>query len=165
MAYSGKYKVKNPSKYRGDYSNVVYRSMWERHVMRYLDEHPNVVAWSSEEIVIPYLYEVDQRYHRYFTDFFFETKQGKKVLVEVKPDKETRPPTGSRRTKKYITEGYTFVKNSNKWDAAREYAADRGWSFEIWTEKTLHAKGIMPKSVKPLKKLKPMPKTSRKKAK
>ena len=162
MAYSGKYKVKNPAKYSGDSSNIVYRSMWERHVMKYLDESTQVVSWNSEEVVVPYLYEVDQRYHRYFIDFFVHYTNGKKVMIEVKPDKETRPPTGSRRTKKYIQEGYTYVKNQNKWEAATEYAKDRGWHFEVWTEKTLTAKGIMPK---PLKKMKPMPKYSKKKTK
>jgi hypothetical protein len=80
---------------------------------------------------------------------------GKTVLVEIKPQKETVPPVGQRRTKKYITEGLTYVKNMNKWKAAKEYAADRGWHFEIWTEKTLEQMGIMPKSTKVLKPLKP----------
>ena len=34
--YRGKYKVKNPEKYRGDLSNVVHRSMWERQAFKYL---------------------------------------------------------------------------------------------------------------------------------
>jgi hypothetical protein len=29
----------------------------------------------------------------------------------------------------------TYVKNINKWEAANEYAKDRGWKFVIWTEK------------------------------
>jgi len=71
--------------------------------------------------------------------------------VEIKPEKETNPPVGNRRTKRYITEGYTYIKNMNKWEAANEYAKDRGWEFQIWTEKTLQAMGIMPKALKPLK--------------
>lgn len=165
MAYSGTYKVIHPSKYKGDSDKVVYRSMWEKYVMKFLDNDPTVAEWSSEEVVIPYLYEVDRRYHRYFVDFYVKYKTGRVILIEVKPDKETRAPVGSRRTKKYITEGYTFVKNTNKWEAANAYAKDRGWHFEIWTEKTLWAKGIMPKSTKPLKKMKPYPKYRKKKAK
>ena len=38
----------------------------------------------------------------------------------------------------------------NKWKAAESYAKDRGWTFEIWTEKTLIKMGIMPKQLKPL---------------
>lgn len=165
MAYSGRYKVKNPKKYTGDHTNVVYRSKWEFYVMRWCDDNAEVVAWSSEEVVIPYLYEIDKRYHRYFMDFKITLKCGKTMLVEVKPNKETRPPTGSKRTRRYINEAMTYVKNMNKWEAAAEYAKDRGWDFVIWTEKELTSKGIMPKSTKPLKKLKPMPKYSRKKTK
>jgi hypothetical protein len=59
----------------------------------------------------------------------------------------------------------TYVKNMNKWEAASDFAKDNGWDFQIWTEKELTAKGIMPKSTKPMKKLKPLPKYSRKKTK
>lgn len=154
MAYSGKYKVKNREKYDGNPDNVVYRSLWERHCFKWCDSSSEVVRWSSEEVVIPYLYEVDKRYHRYFMDLKIVYSTGRTVLVEIKPEKETKPPVGQRRTKKYITEGLTYVKNMNKWIAAQEYAADRGWHFEIWTEKELQAKGIMPKSTKVLKPLK-----------
>ena len=76
---------------------------------------------------------------------------GKTILVEIKPHKETQPPIGTRRTRKFITEAATYVKNMNKWEAADEYAKDRGWHFQIWTEKTLSSMGILPKSTKPLK--------------
>lgn len=155
MAYSGKYKVKNPDKYIGDHRNIVYRSLWERHCFKWCDNNSEVIGWSSEEVVIPYLYEVDRKYHRYFMDLKIVYNTGRTVLVEIKPEKETKPPVGQRRTKKYITEGLTYVKNMNKWQAAQEYAADRGWHFEIWTEKTLDKMGIMPKSTKALKALKP----------
>ena len=88
--------------------------------------------------------------------------EDKTVLVEIKPEAQTRPPTGSRRTKKYISEGYTYVKNMNKWEAANEYALDRGWEFQIWTEKTEPLKSMIGK---PLKKLKPLKPYSRKKKK
>jgi len=162
VAYKGKFTPKNKSKYEGDPTNIIYRSMWERHLMKYFDENSGIVSWSSEEIIVPYLYEVDRKYHRYFVDFFIETKEGKKILIEVKPEKETSPPTGSKRTKKYISEGYTYVRNMNKWEAANEYAKDRGWEFQIWTEKTEPLKSMIGK---PLKKLKPLPKFTRKKTK
>lgn len=156
MAYSGKYKVKNPNKYKGDHTNVVYRSMWEKYCFKWCDESPEVREWSSEEVVIPYFYEVDKKYHRYFMDLKITYTNGKTVLVEIKPDKETKPPAfNGRKTKRYITEGLTYVKNMNKWAAAQNYAADRGWGFQIWTEDTLHKMGIKPKSTKPLKPLAP----------
>jgi len=130
--------------------------------MQFFDQTDAIKEWSSEEIVIPYLYEVDKRYHRYFMDFKVVWENNTTTLIEVKPNKETKPPTGNRRTKRYITEGYTFVKNQNKWEAANEYAKDRGWDFQIWTEIELRRMGILPKSTRPLKKMKPF---SRKKTK
>ena len=37
MAYSGKFKVKNLNKYKGDFDNVIYRSLWEKHVFKWCD--------------------------------------------------------------------------------------------------------------------------------
>ena len=158
--YSGKFTPKNSSKYRGDPTSIIYRSGWEKNVMLHLDENTKVVSWSSEEVVVPYRYDVDGRVHRYFVDFFVEYSSGQKLLIEVKPFKETQVPKGNKRTKRYINEGLTYVKNQNKWEAANDYAKDRGWDFVIWTEKDLEAMGI---NKKPLKKLKPLPKYKRKK--
>ncbi len=165
MAHSGHYKVKNIKKYRGDYTNVVYRSMWERHVFSWCDNNPKVKLWSSEEIIIPYYFDVDKRYHRYFPDLkiVFENKT---VLVEIKPEKETIPPIGQKRTKQYIKEGITYVKNMNKWEAANNFCKDRGWDFQIWTEKTLQEMKLLQKPVpgklKPLKRLAPYRKKTKK---
>ena len=151
MAYSGRYTVKNPKKYKGDSTQVVYRSLWVKHAFKWCGNNSDIVEWSSEEVVIRYLYEVDKRYHRYFMDLKIKFRNGKTVLVEIKPDKETRPPEGQRRTKRYINEAFTYIKNQNKWDAAYEYAQDRGWEFWIWTEKNEPLKSIIPKSTKQLK--------------
>lgn len=152
MAYSGKYKVKNIHKYKGDPANVVYRSLWEKWCFKWCDESPEVNFWSSEEVVIPYFYEVDKKYHRYFMDLKITFASGQTYLVEIKPKKETAPPEfKGRKTKQYINEGLTYVKNMNKWAAAQKFAADNGWGFQIWTEDTLHSMGIKPKSTKPLK--------------
>jgi hypothetical protein len=125
MAYSGRYKVKNPKKYEGDHTKVTYRSLWERHAFKWADDNPDVLKWSSEEVIIPYLYEVDNRYHRYFMDLKLVYKEGT-MLVEIKPDKETRIPTGNKKTKRYLNESFTYVKNINKWNAAQEYCKERG---------------------------------------
>lgn len=156
--YKGRYKVKNRKKYRGDVDNVVYRSMWEKWVFKWCDDNSDILEWSSEEIVIPYYYEVDKRYHRYFVDVFIRFRSGDTILVEIKPDKQTKPPEGKRKTKKYIQEGLEYVKNMNKWHAADRFAKDNNWKFQVWTENTLQKMGIMPKSnqkapgkLKPLK--------------
>jgi hypothetical protein len=159
MAYSGRYPVKNKTKYVGDPNSVVYRSLWEKHAFKWCDNSSDVKRWASEEVVVTYLYEADKRYHRYFVDLWIEYKDGNVVMVEIKPDRETRPPTGSRRTKRMLEESLTYVKNQNKWQAANKYAKERGWKFEIWTEKRLSAMGILPKSIKPLK---PFPKKIKK---
>ena len=164
MAYSGRYRVKNTKKYEGDHTKVTYRSLWEKHAFKWADDNPDVLKWSSEEVIIPYLYEVDNRYHRYFMDLKLVYKEGT-MLVEIKPDKETRIPTGNKKTKRYLNESFTYVKNINKWEAANEYAKDRGWKFVIWTEKNEPLKTLIPKSTKPLKPLKKTLKPFRKKRK
>jgi len=154
MAYSGKYKVKNISKYRGDPSKVVYRSSWEKACFNWCDQNPDIKYWSSEEVVVPYKYDVDKKYHRYFVDLMICYKDGRTILVEIKPDKETAPPKRPDKSKRYIGEALTYVKNMNKWEAANSYAKDRGWEFQIWTENTLREMKIL-KALKPLKPLKP----------
>ncbi len=160
MAYSGKYTVKNRIKYKGDADKVIYRSMWERHAFYWCDHNTNIASWSSEEVVIPYRWDIDKRMHRYFMDLKITFKNGKTILVEIKPAKETAPPKRPDKSKRYIREATTYVKNMNKWEAASEYAKDRGWGFEIWTEKNLTEMGIMPTqskkgAIKPLKPMKP----------
>lgn len=166
MAYSGRYVVKHKSKYAGDADKVIYRSMWERHAFNWCDNNPNVKKWSSEEVVIPYFWDVDKRYHRYFMDLKIVFKDGKTILVEIKPAKETEPPKKPDKSKRYINESLTYVKNMNKWKAANEYAKDRGWSFQIWTENTLTKMGILPQvsrkgGLEPLKPMKPFRKKKR----
>jgi len=132
--------------------------MWEAKCFSWCDKNPNIKSWSSEETVIPYFYEVDKRRHRYFVDLRINYKDGRTVLVEIKPKKETSPPKVSptgKKTKRYINEGLTYIKNVNKWKAANEFAKDRGWEFQVWTEDTLQEMGILPKWKK-MKKLKPL---------
>ena len=42
MVYSGRYSIKNPSKYTGDVANIVYRSLWEKAVFMWCDGNPKV---------------------------------------------------------------------------------------------------------------------------
>jgi len=145
MAYRGKFRPKNPQKYRGDPTNIIYRSLWERNCMRYFDENPNVLKWSSEEVIVPYKSPIDGRYHRYFPDFLIrvKNKQGQleTIMIEVKPYKETREPKPQKRlTKNYLAEVNTWGINKNKWEAAIEFCKDRKWKFMIITEKELGIK-------------------------
>tara|TARA_Y100001937_G_scaffold127160_1_gene198488 strand:+ start:3532 stop:4014 length:483 start_codon:yes stop_codon:yes gene_type:complete len=152
MAYSGKFKPKNPKKYKGDFTKIIFRSMWEKYCFKWCDENSDIKAWSSEETIIPYLYEVDKKYHRYYIDLKITFKNGQTTLVEIKPASQTKPPKyAGRKTKRYVSESLTYIKNENKWKAAQRFAKDRGYDFQIWTEHTLEKMGIMPKSSKPLK--------------
>lgn len=146
MFHQGKYRPKNPQKYSGDPTNIIYRSSWELRFMIWADEKPSVIKWRSEETIIPYVSPIDNKYHRYFVDFQVQvrTKDNalKTYLIEIKPESQTKPPLVQKRvTKKYLTEVVTWGKNEAKWKAAREFAKDRGWEFIILTEKHL---GIKP---------------------
>lgn len=139
MAYKGKFRPSNTKKYRGNPSNIIYRSLWERKFMRYCDLNENILEWGSEEIIVPYRSPVDRRVHRYFPDFYIKIKESnksiKKYLIEIKPKKQTVPPKKpQRQTKGYLREAYEYAKNQSKWAAAREYCADRGWEFKVITE-------------------------------
>lgn len=143
--YQGYFKPRNPDKYKGDPTNIIYRSSWELKLMMYLDSHKSVLKWSSEEIAIPYISPIDGKVHRYFPDFLVTkiNKEGKKetVLIEVKPFEQTKPPKKKEKlTKRYITEVKTWGINEAKWKAAKEYCKDRGWGFHIFTEKELGIK-------------------------
>ena len=150
MAYSGRYTVKNTDKYEGDPARVIFRSLWERQVFKFLDENESIIKWSSEEVIIPYRCKTDNRVHRYFVDVKAVMANGETYLIEIKPSKETKKPKTRRKSKKYLKEVMTYIKNQSKWDAAIEYAKDRGWHFEVWTEETLKKLGI--KLLTPLKK-------------
>lgn len=142
-SYKGKYRIKKPEKYAGDPTKVVYRSLWERQVFKWCEERDDVISWSSEETIIPYVCKTDNKVHRYFMDLKIKFSNGRILLVEIKPHKQTMPPEKPKRqSKKYITEVMTYVKNESKWKAAKKYADERGYHFEIWTEHTLKKLGI-----------------------
>jgi hypothetical protein len=138
----GIYTPKNPSKYKGNASNIVYRSSWELRVFKWMDDNPSVLEWASEECVIPYKSPVDNRLHRYFPDIWAKVKgvdgRTKTYLLEIKPEYQANEPKVKKKiTKQYITEVCTYAINQAKWKAAREYCMDRKWEFKVLTEKDL----------------------------
>jgi hypothetical protein len=140
-SYKGIFKPTNPKKYKGDANNIVYRSSWEVRVMKWLDLHPDVLWWASEELMIPYYSQVDNKMHRYFPDFIVKMrKRDGKVMtyvLEVKPEHQTKPPSQKRKTKRYLEEAATYVVNQCKWKAADEFCHEHGWEFKVVTEKDL----------------------------
>lgn len=140
----GKYKPRNPQKYIGDPTNIIYRSSWEFRFMDWIDKNDQVISWSSECTIIPYVSPVDNRYHRYFVDFKMQLKNNsgevKTYLVEIKPECQTVPPKPSKKIVRHINEIMTYGVNSAKWTAAEQYAKDRGYQFIILTETHLGIK-------------------------
>lgn len=138
-----KFYPKNPSKYRGDPTQIFMRSSWETRFSIWADSNPAIIEWSSETVVIPYLSPVDNRWHRYFVDFWIKVKDrdGKLTtyLVEIKPHKQSVPPEvkKGKHTKTLMMESATFLVNQAKWQYAKQYAAQRGWQFIVITENEL----------------------------
>lgn len=143
--YKGKFRTKNPSKYRGDINNIVYRSLWELRFMKWCDTNPSVEEWGSETIIVPYISPLDRKVHRYFVDFYMKIKDknGKieKYLIEIKPERFTKPPEiPQKKTKRFIDEVFQYGVNEAKWKAAFEFCEDRNMKFIILTEKDLGIK-------------------------
>ena len=126
-----------PQKYAGDPSNIIMRSSWETKFAIWCDKNPQIVKWSSEETIIPYVSPVDGKPHRYFVDFKIQTVNNKTYLVEIKPLKQTQPPQGKNKTRRYLEEAATYLVNQAKWESARKFAKTRNWEFIVITEKEL----------------------------
>jgi hypothetical protein len=118
----GKYTPKNKLKcWQG---SCVYRSMWERKVMLYLDRSEHVHAWSSEKVEVPYVSPKDDRWHTYYPDFWVRYTNDQDEIVEavleVKPHSQKR-----------------WAVNKAKWKAARAMCEEKGWDFIVLTEKEI----------------------------
>ena len=141
--YKGKYKIKNPNKYLGNPTNIIYRSLMERRFMEWCDSNDKCYKWSSEEVVIPYISPIDNKQHRYFPDFLIQTPKGW-FLIEGKPLTQSRPPKKLvvenlelKKKRRYIKSVQTWLVNEAKWKAATKVCKKKGWSFQILTEKQL----------------------------
>ena len=143
--YKGRFRVVNAGKYRGDITNIVYRSLWELKFMKWCDSNVSVLEWGSETVIVPYISPIDNKVHRYFVDFYIKIKNKnntiEKYLIEIKPEKYTKPPDiPSKKTKQFIDEVFQYGVNDAKWKAAFEFCKDRNMKFIILTEKDLGIK-------------------------
>ena len=143
--HQGKFHPSNPEKYMGDTNNIVYRSSWELHFLKWCDRNDSVLSYASEEFSIPYVSPHDNRVHRYYPDGLVKMKHSdgsvKRYIVEIKPKKQTQPPKpGQRRTKTALYEAMEYEKNLAKWKAAEAFAKDNGIEFRIITEEDLGIK-------------------------
>lgn len=138
-----KFDPVRPEKYIGDPKKIVMRSSWELKLARWCDANPSVISWNSEGVIIPYYSRADQKMRRYFMDFVIKMRvtDGTVItyMIEVKPEKQTLMPKGGRgrSQKTVLNETYAFMVNTDKWNAANEYARKHGMVFKIMTEKEL----------------------------
>ena len=135
--YKGKFIPRNPIKYLGDIKSITYRSSYELKFMNWCDLNESVKGWASEEVAIPYRNPLDNKVHKYMVDFYIQVDK-KKYLVEVKPERFTKPPESQKRkTKRYIQEVAQYGVNEAKWKSAKDFCKKQNMEFMIITEKEL----------------------------
>lgn len=115
---------------------IVYRSGWEKQFAEWCDSTDAIIRWGSEVIRILYKDPIKNKMSFYTPDFYIEyldnNKKLKKVLIEIKPLKET--------TLKETSNGYDklmVAKNSMKWAAAIDYCKKRDIEFKVMHERNL----------------------------
>lgn len=134
----GIFKPNNKKKFLGN-KDPIYRSSWELKFFRWADMNENVLAWGSENIIIPYVSPIDKRVHRYFVDNFiiFRDNSGneKKFLIEIKPSKQVNKPNNNSLNKRSLLyEQKTWIINQAKWESAKKWAKNKNCEFLILTE-------------------------------
>lgn len=136
----GQYIPKHPEKYVGRVDKIRYMSSYELEMHTFLDNNPNVINWSSEEFVIPYVKPTDGKVHKYMIDYWvrYITEDGeiKEELLEVKPKSQTKQPR--KNHKHYLYEQVTYAVNLAKWEAAKNFAERNNMTFRIVTERSLY---------------------------
>lgn len=132
---------RNSEKYIGKYP-IITRSGWEYKFCQWLDANPDILCWSSESVSIRYIDPITRRSRRYYPDFFMETAEGGRFIVEIKPYKETIPPKRTRRKSKktIMTEDRNYSRNQAKFRAAENFCRKMGYTFKVITEKELFGK-------------------------
>jgi hypothetical protein len=122
-AIQGRFCPANPHKYTGNVKKITYRSLWERRFMLYCDRSDQIVSWSSEELHIPYVSPKDDRWHNYYPDFLVEARDGRTIMVEIKPQFQ-----------------WKWDINKAKWESARQLCKTNGWQFMVLGKKELYGK-------------------------
>ena len=138
----GIYKPVHRTKYRG-WKLPEYRSSWELKFFQWCDKNPNVLEWTSESVIVPYVSPVDGKAHRYYVDNTVVLQEDANIgryMVEIKPSRQTKPPVESKRKKAttILYERTTYAVNQAKWAAAEKYAKKRNMKFIILTENELN---------------------------
>jgi hypothetical protein len=128
-----KKKRKRKGRYqRGIHSSPIageckYRSGWEQKYMVYLDDNPDVASWSYEKLVIEYVSnKKTKKIRKYYPDFQIEYKDGRKVVVEIKPSRKLQQATVVKKIR-----------------AAKEWCTEHDMVYKILTEIELKDIGLL----------------------
>ena len=128
-----KKKRKRKGRYqRGIHSSPIageckYRSGWEQKYMVYLDDNPEVASWSYEKLVIEYVSnKKTKKIRKYYPDFQIEYKDGRKVVVEIKPSRKLQQATVVKKIR-----------------AAKEWCTEHDMVYKILTEIELKDIGLL----------------------
>ena len=135
----GLFTPKHPEKYVGR-GFIHFRSSWEFAFMTFCDNHPSILQWSSESVIIPYKNPLTGKNSRYTPDFFIiyqdASGQNHAEIIEIKPGKET-----TMEAAKTIRDRAAAAVNMAKWQAARAWCSDKGIVFRVVTERDLFVGG------------------------
>lgn len=153
--YSGKFIPKNPDKYMGDTTDIIYRSKWEYSFCQFCDNEPSIIKWESEppKHKVEYIIYENDKYltKRYIPDFWIMTKKPnndiEEIIIEIKPYKETIEPIEPVKKSIKSLNNYkyslkTYIVNQLKWDSAEKYCKRKGMNFFVLTEKYFENKQI-----------------------
>ena len=125
------YEPKNPEKYIGK-NTPYFRSSWELKLMQFFDDRPDVIAWQSEGMRIPYRNPFTGKPTFYVPDFFViyenKNKQRRAEVIEVKPTKHMTEHARSTYDRA------SAALNEAKWTTARQWCKQQGFHFRIITE-------------------------------
>lgn len=131
--HQGAIDPKTCRKYFTEASNmpIIYRSSLELQFIKYCEATPSIANWASEPIAIPYYSRLSRKTANYYPDYIIESLSGKKTIIEIKPYSQTQKPRPE--DSRWLKEAY--IKNVDKWKAAKEYAESHNMNFLIVTEK------------------------------
>lgn len=145
----GYFTPKNPEKYDGDPTAIVYRSSWELKFLTYCDNNESIIKYAAEKVGVPYLNPILKKESTYWIDCWMMTKGQDgtltKWLIEIKPNKYLTPPEAPKRLTEKATLSYAhhakaYIINTAKFNAAKVYAHKNGMRFGIITENFLFNK-------------------------
>ena len=128
-----KTKRRRKSRYhRGIHSSPIagdckYRSGWEQKYMEHLDADETVASWSYEKLIIEYVSnQKTKKVRKYYPDFQIEYKDGKKVVVEIKPSRKLGQLTVIKKIR-----------------AAKEWCTTHNMTYKVLTEIELKDMGLI----------------------